>query len=206
MTSTRNPLDMVSLPPRQEVTQVLVDWNKGDANAPDRLMPLVYEELRKLARSYLQRERADHTLQATGLVHEAYLRLVDQSSMTWENRAHFFGVAAHVMRRILVDYARSHRAEKRGGDRDKLEFDEALAPSGEKAVDLIALDDALQDLVAFDPRQSRIVELRFFGGLTNEEIGEVLGISPRTIKREWRLAKAWLRREIVGDEPDAPLN
>jgi RNA polymerase sigma factor (TIGR02999 family) len=136
-------------------------------------------------------------------VHEAYLRLVDQSSMSWQNRAHFFAVAAKVMRRILVDHARAHRAEKRGGEREKIEFDEAFAPSGEKAVDLIALDDALQDLVAFDPRQSRIVELRFFGGLTNEEIGDVLGISPRTIKREWRLAKAWLRREIMGNEPDA---
>lgn len=194
---------MVSPPPRQEVTQVLVDWNKGDQNAPDRLMPLVYEELRKLARNYLQRERSDHTLQATGLVHEAYLRLVDQSSMSWQNRAHFFAVAAQVMRRILVDHARAHRAEKRGGEREKIEFDEALAPSDEKAVDLIALDDALQDLGQFDPRQSRIVELRFFGGLTNEEIGEVLEISPRTIKREWRLAKAWLRREIMGKEPDA---
>ena len=196
---------MVSPPPRQEVTQVLVDWNQGDQNAPDRLMPLVYEELRKLARNYLQRERSDHTLQATGLVHEAYLRLVDQSSMSWQNRAHFFAVAAQVMRRILVDHARSHRAEKRGGEREKLEFDEALVPSGEKAVDLIALDDALQDLVTFDPRQSRIVELRFFGGLTNEEIGDVLGISPRTIKREWRLAKAWLRREIMRNEADADV-
>jgi RNA polymerase sigma factor (TIGR02999 family) len=196
---------MISLPPRQEVTQVLGDWNKGDANAPDRLMPLVYEELRRLARNYLQRERSDHTLQATGLVHEAYLRLVDHSSMTWQNRAHFFAVAAQVMRRILVDHARSHRAEKRGGAREKIEFDEACAPTDEKAVDLIALDDALQDLVTFDPRQSRIVEMRFFGGLTNEEIGEVLGVSARTIKREWRLAKAWLRREIMKEEPDAAL-
>ena len=196
---------MVSAPPRQEVTQVLVDWSKGDQNAPERLMPLVYEELRKLARNYLQRERSDHTLQATGLVHEAYLRLVDQSSMSWQNRAHFFAVAAQVMRRILVDHARAHRAEKRGGEREKIEFDEALAPSGEKAVDLIALDDALQDLVTFDSRQSRIVELRFFGGLTNEEIGDVLGISPRTIKREWRLAKAWLRREIMKAQPDAAI-
>lgn len=196
---------MISLPPRQEVTQVLIAWNEGDQNAPDRLMPLVYQELRHLARRYLQRERSDHTLQATGLVHEAYLRLVDQSSMNWQNRAHFFAVAAKVMRRILVDYARSHGAEKRGGDREKLEFDEAVSPSGERAVDLIALDDALQDLVTFDPRQSRIVELRFFAGLTNEEIGDVLAISPRTIKREWRLAKAWLRREIMKGAPDAAI-
>lgn len=191
---------MTTPSPRQEVTQVLVDWNRGDQNAPERLMPLVYDELRRLARQYLQRERSDHTLQATGLVHEAYLRLVDQSGMSWQNRAHFFAVAAKVMRRILVDYARSHRAEKRGGDREKLAFDEALAPSGERAVDLIALDEALRDLETFDVRQSRIVELRFFGGLTNEEIGELLEISPRTIKREWRLAKAWLRREIMSGD------
>jgi len=194
---------MISSSPRQEVTQVLVDWTAGDQNAPERLMPLVYDELRRLARQYLQRERSDHTLQATGLVHEAYLRLVDQSSMNWQNRAHFFGVAATLMRRILVDYARSHGAEKRGGEREKIEFDEALAPAGDRAVDLIALDEALHDLGTFDPRQSRIVELRFFGGLTNDEISEVLEISPRTIKREWRLAKAWLRRELSGEEANA---
>jgi RNA polymerase sigma factor (TIGR02999 family) len=191
---------MVAPPTRQHVTQVLVDWSKGDPDAPQRLMPLVYEELRHLAHQYLQRERADHTLQATGLVHEAYLRLVDQSTTTWQNRAHFLGVAAQLMRRILVDYARHHRAEKRGGNWDKLAFDEALAPSAERSVDLVALDDALKDLGTFDQRQSRIVELRFFGGLTVEEIGEVLEISPRTVKREWRVAKAWLRREIVAGE------
>jgi RNA polymerase sigma factor (TIGR02999 family) len=196
---------MVSLPSRKEVTQVLLDWNRGDENAPERLMPLVYEELRRLARQYLQRERPDHTLQATGLVHEAYLRLVDQSNMTWQNRAQFFSVAAQMMRRILVDHARAHQAAKRGGVREKLEFDEALAPSDERAVDLIALDDALQDLVTFDVRKSRIVELRFFGGLSIEEIGEVLAISPRTIRREWRVAKAWLRREIIKGEPDAAI-
>jgi RNA polymerase sigma factor (TIGR02999 family) len=182
---------------------MLVDWSGGDSEAPARLMPLVYEELRQLARQYLQSERPDHTLQATGLVHEAYLRLVDQSTTTWQNRAHFFGVAAQVMRRILVDYARSHRAEKRGGGWDKLVFDEALAPSAERSIDLIALDDALKDLLALDPRQSQIVELRFFGGLTNEEVGEVLDVSPRTVKREWRMAKAWLRREIFSGEHDA---
>jgi RNA polymerase sigma factor (TIGR02999 family) len=189
-------LHMISSPARADVTRVLVDWSGGDREAPNRLIPLVYEELRQLARQYLQRERDDHTLQATGLVHEAYLRLVDQGTATWQNRAHFFGVAAHVMRRILVDYARSHRADKRGGGWDKLELDEAMAPSGERSVDLIALDDALKDLLALDPRQSQIVELRFFGGLTNEEVAEVLDISPRTVKREWRMAKAWLRREM----------
>jgi RNA polymerase sigma factor (TIGR02999 family) len=194
---------MVTIATRQEVTQVLLDWNRADGNAAERLIPLVYDELRRLARQYLQRERSDHTLQATGLVHEAYLRLVDQSSVTWQNRAHFFGVAAQAMRRILVDHARSHRAEKRGGDREKLEFDEELLPSGERAVDLIALDDALRELERLDSRQSQIVELRFFGGLTNEEIGEALDISPRTIKREWRLAKAWLRRQISEEEANA---
>jgi RNA polymerase sigma factor (TIGR02999 family) len=182
---------------------MLVNWSKGDPEAPARLIPFVYDELRRLARQYLQRERPDHTLQATGLVHEAYLRLVDQSTTTWQNRAHFFGVAAQIMRRILVDYARAHRAKKRGGGWDKLAFDDALAPSVEPNVDLIALDDALKDLLALDPRQSQIVELRFFGGLTNEEIGEVLDISPRTVKREWRMAKAWLRREIMNGEDDA---
>lgn len=187
---------MISAQPREDVTRMLVDWSGGDTDAPSRLMPLVYEELRQLARGYLQRERADHTLQATGLVHEAYLRMVDQSTTSWQNRAHFFGVAAQVMRRILVDYARSHRAEKRGGGWDKLVFEEALAPAVERSVDLIALDDALQDLLALDPRQSQIVELRYFGGLTTEEVAEVLDVSPRTVKREWRIAKAWLRREL----------
>ena len=176
---------------------MLIDWSEGDREAPNRLMPLVYEELSSLAHQYLQRERPDHTLQATGLVHEAYLRLVDQSTMSWQNRAHFFGVAAQIMRRILVDYARAHRAEKRGGGWDKLVFDEALAPAAERSIDLVALDDALKDLLTFDPRQSQIVELRFFGGLTIEEVGEVLDVSPRTVKREWRMAKAWLRREIT---------
>lgn len=194
---------MISLAPREEVTRMLIDWSGGDREAPAKLMPLVYEELRQLARQYLQRERADHTLQATGLVHEAYLRLVDQSTTTWQNRAHFFGVAAQLMRRILVDYARSHRAEKRGGGWDKLVFDEAIAPAAERSIDLIALDDALKDLLALDPRQSQIVELRFFGGLTNEEVAEVLDVSPRTVKREWRMAKAWLRRAITTEESDA---
>lgn len=176
---------------------MLIDWSEGDQDAPNRLMPLVYEELRRLAHQYLQRERPDHTLQATSLVHEAYLRLVDQGTTTWQNRAHFFAVSAQVMRRILVDYARTHRAEKRGGNWDKLAFEEALAPSAERRVDLVALDDALKDLLELDPRQSQIVELRFFGGLSIEELAEVLQVSPRTVKREWRIAKAWLRRAMT---------
>lgn len=182
---------------------MLHDWSEGDRDAPARLMPLVYDELRSLARNYLRGERPNHTLQATGLVHEAYLRLVDQTAATWQNRAHFLGVAAAVMRRILVDYARSRRAAKRGGGIEKIQLDEAIAVSPERHVDLVALDDAMKDLGRFDPRQSQIVELRFFGGLTVEEVGEVLGISERTVKREWRLARAWLRREIVRGEDDA---
>jgi RNA polymerase sigma factor (TIGR02999 family) len=194
---------MTSTPAREDVTRMLIDWSGGDRDAAARLMPLVYDELRQLARQYLQRERPDHTLQATGLVHEAYLRMVDQSTTTWQNRAHFLGVAAQVMRRILVDYARSHRAEKRGGGWDKLAFEEALVPAPERSVDVLALDEALKDLQALDPQQSQIVEMRFFGGLTNEEIGEVLHVSPRTVKREWRMARAWLRRAIMTKESDA---
>lgn len=192
---------MISTPPREQATQLLIGWSRGDPKAADRLIPLVYDELRQLARSYLRRERSDHTLQATGLVHEAYLRLVDQTVTSWQNRAHFLGVAAQVMRRILVDHARRHRAEKRGGDWEKLQFDDAeVAPDGTRNVNLIALDDALKDLAKVDARQSRVVELRFFGGLTTEEVGEVLEISPRTVKREWRMARAWLQREVFAGE------
>ena len=186
-------------PPRQQVTQILIDWSGGTADAAERLMPLVYDELRRLARGYLQRERGDHTLQATGLVHEAYLRLVDQKTTTWKNRAHFFGVAAQLMRRILVDHARRHRSEKRGGDRTRVEFDEALMPSAPRSLDVIALDDALQDLAKLNPQHSQVVELRFFGGMSLEEVAEVLDISPRTVQREWRMARAWLRRQIFPD-------
>lgn len=195
---------MIPTLPRDQATRLLIDWSRGDTEAADRLMPLVYDELRQLARSYLRRERPDHTLQATGLVHEAYLRLVDQTKTGWKNRAHFLGVAAQVMRRILVDHARRHRAEKRGGGWERLPLDdEEVASEGVRSVNLIALDDALEDLAKFDARQSRVVELRFFGGLTNEEVGEVLEISPRTVKREWRMARAWLHREVFAGEDDS---
>ncbi len=196
---------MISSPSREHVTQVLIDWSKGEGGAAERLMPLIYDEMRQIARGYLRRERADHTLQATGLVHEAYLRLVDQTVTSWQNRAQFFGVAACVMRRVLVDHARRHRAEKRGGDWEKVEFDDALAAGLPRSLDLVALDEALQELARVDPRQSQVVELRFFGGLTTEEAGEVLEVSPRTIKREWRRARAWLYREIMREKesPDA---
>ncbi len=186
--------------PREQVTQILIDWSEGNGGAADRLMPLVYDELRQLARGYLQRERPDHTLQATALVHEAYLRLVDQTTITCQNRAHFLGIAARQMRRILVDHARRRRAQKRDGEWDKVEFIEAWSPSTSRSVDLIALDDALQDLAKLNPRHSQIVELRFFGGLTFEEAGEVLDVSSRTAQREWRMARAWLRRTIFGGE------
>ncbi len=183
-------------PSPSDVTQLLLKWSDGDREALDQLMPLVYTELRRLADRYLRRERPGHTLQATALVHEAYVQLVDQRNVRWQNRAHFFGVAANLMRQILVQYARSHHAAKRGGSGYKLSLDEAAGVSKEPDVDLVALDDALNTLAAIDPQQSRIVELRFFGGLTIEETAQVLGISPATVKREWTVAKAWLHSEI----------
>jgi len=179
-----------------DVTQILQEVRDGDRDAPARLMPLVYDELRRLADHYLRQERPDHTLQPTALVHEAYLKLVDQTRVDWKNRAHFFGVAAQVMRRILVDHARRHRASKRGGLRQKLTLDEAVDYSQPRDVDLVALDDALTALAQLDARQSKIVEFRFFGGLTIEETAVALGISPATVKVDWSMAKAWLRREI----------
>jgi RNA polymerase sigma factor (TIGR02999 family) len=180
--------------PEREVTALLKDWSGGDRAALERLMPLVYSELRKLAASYLRVERRDHTLQPTALVHEAYLRLVDQRSVNWRNRAHFFGIAAQMMRRILVDHARRRQAAKR----DASFYLVRTSDAGEAGRDpeLLALDEALSGLEALDARQARIVELRFFGGLTVEETAEVAGVSPATVKREWRTARAWLAREI----------
>ena len=186
--------------PTEQATRLLIDWSNGNREAAAGLMPLVYDELRMLARSYLQRERADHTLQATSLVHEAYLRLVDHKTISWQNRAHFFGVAAQLMRRVLVDHARRHRTEKRGGVWTKVEFDEAVTPETGRSLDVIALDDALNDLATLNPQHSKIVELRFFGGMNTEEVAEVLDISPRSVQREWRMARAWLRRQLFGDE------
>jgi len=187
----------VAVPDEKSVTQMLADWRKGDRSALDKLMPMVYEELRRLASSYLRRERPDHTLQPTALVHEAYFRLVDQRNVSWQNRAHFFGIAARMMRRILVDHARSHLYAKRGGGAQKLALDEAIAVRGQEPdVDIAALDEAITNLQAIDPRQSRIVELRYFGGLSIEATAEVLEISPATVKREWNIARTWLHREI----------
>lgn len=186
----------MTLPPN-DVTELLSAWSNGDRGALDKLIPLVYSELHRLAARYLRRARPDHTLQATALVHEAYLRLVRQSNVQWQNRAHFSGIAANLMRNILVDYARSRHAAKRGGSQCNLRLEEAATVSGERAADLVRLDGALTRLAAIDPRQSRIVELRFFGGLKIEEIAEILGVSPITVKREWRTAKAWLGRETM---------
>ncbi len=180
----------------QDVTKFLIAWNEGDQSGLDQLLPAVYDELRRLARGYLRRERSDHTLQATALVHEAYLRLINQQQVTWQNRAHFFGVAAQMMRRILVNHAVAKAADKRGGQATKLSIDEAVSFAAERQVDLIALDDALKTLEQLDPQQSRVVELRFFGGLSIEETAEVLSVSPATVKREWQTAKLWLRRAM----------
>jgi len=183
-----------------EVTQLLIQWSNGDKAALDKLMPLIYEELRQLARHYMNRERAGHTLQTTALVNEAYLRLINRKQVHWQNRAHFFAIAAHLMRSILVDHARSHAYAKRGGGARKIALDEVLAVSQQRAADVVALDDALKRLAEIDRQQSRIVELKFFGGLTIEETAEVLGLSPATIKREWSTAKAWLYHELNRNE------
>jgi RNA polymerase sigma factor (TIGR02999 family) len=186
----------MAMPPPQDVSRLLIAWSNGDEEAIELLMPLVYEELRRLAHRHLGRERAGHTLQTTELVHEAYLRLVDQKEVRWQNRSHFFAVAAQMMRRILVDYARSRRFAKRGGGAQHVSLDEALVVSHERAADIVALNEALNALAEFDERKSRMVELRFFGGLSIEETAEALRVSPGTVMRDWTLAKAWLQREM----------
>jgi len=182
--------------PQQEVTQLLVNWSNGNKAALDQLMPLVYQELRRIASGYLRRERPDHTLQTTALVNEAYMRLVDYSNLRWQDRAQFFALAAQLMRRILIDHARRYRYAKRGGGARKVSLDETAIISKERAADLVALDDALTSLAKIDPRKCQVVELRFFGGLSIEETAEVLKVSSMTVQREWRWAKAYLYREI----------
>ena len=185
---------------RQDMTTLLVASCEGDRLATDQLMPLVYEELRRLARSYLRRERPGHTLQGTALVHEAYLRLIDQKQVKWQNRAHFFAMASQMIRRILVDYARGQNSAKRGAGVPRLSLDDALGVSGTTDLDLVALDDALNGLAKLDPAQSRIVDLRFFGGLSIEETAEVVGLSVATVNREWSVARAWLFRQVSRGE------
>lgn len=185
-----------------EVTQLLVAWSNGDNAARDALMPLVHDELRRLAHRYMGRERGNHTLQTSALVNEAYLRLIDQKDVHWQNRAHFFGIAAQMMRRILVDYARKRGFAKRGGNLQPVALDQVMIVSPERAAEVVALDDALKSLAEFDQRKSQIIELRFFGGLSIEETAEVLDVSPGTVMRDWTFAKAWLRREITSQNRD----
>ncbi len=183
-------------PSSESITQLLTEWRDGDKTALDRLIPLVYEELRRLAHHYLRRERPGYTLQTSALVNEAYLRLVDHKGMRWQNRAHFYAVAAQAMRRILVDHARSRDAAKRGGGANLIGLDEAATAAQMQAANLLALDEALNQLALIDKRKSRIVELRYFGGMSVEETAEVIGVSPVTVMREWSSAKAWLLRAI----------
>ena len=183
-----------------QITKILRDVRNGDRSAWDRLLPVVYDELRDLAARYMQRERKDHTLQPTALVHEAYLKLVDQTRVDWQGRAHFFAVAAQAMRRILIDHARQNRAAKRGGGRERIVLDEKLVAGSRQEEDLLALEDALVKLAKLDPRQARIVELRFFGGLSVAEVAEVEGTSKRSVEREWTMVRSWLRRELSENE------
>ena len=179
-----------------EVTLLLSALTRGDDGAASKLIPVVYDELRRLAASYMRRERPDHTLQATALVHEAFLKLVEQRSVNWQSRAHFFGVAAQLMRRILIDHARGHLRQKRGGEHKKVSLDEAFIFSEQQSAELLAVDESLTRLSKLDQRQGRVVELRFFGGLSVGEAAEVLGISPKTVKRDWSIAKAWLYADL----------
>jgi len=185
-----------------QVTDLLDNWSRGDLEAREKLMPLVYDELRRLAASYLRRKRVDHTLQATALVNEAYMRLVREKSVSWQNKSHFFSVCAKLMRRILVDHARVHMAQKRGDGAQKIALTEALVMSREQPAEMLALDESLSRLAALDAHRSQLVELRVFAGLTVEETAEILRISPATVKRDWAVAKAWLLREI--DTPAQP--
>jgi len=179
-----------------EVTRLLVDWREGDQTAFDRLLPVVYDELHRMAARYMRGERPGHTLQTSALVNEVYLRLADYKQMQWQDRAHFFAVAAQAMRRILIDFARARQNLKRGGGAERVSLDEALVVTPEGGTDLLALDEALGRLAALNPRQSRMVELRYFGGLSEEEAAEVLGVAPRTVRYDWSLARAWLYREL----------
>jgi RNA polymerase sigma factor (TIGR02999 family) len=193
--------------PQQGVTELLVAWTDGDRAALDELMPAVYDELRRLAKNHLSRERPGHTLQTTALVHEAYLRLIDQKTVNWQNRAQFFGIAAQMMRRILINHAKERHAKKREGYANRVSLDEAVSFFEKRELDLMALDEALDTLTVLDPQQTQIVELRFFGGLTIEEIAAVVGISPATTKREWDSAKLWLRRQLnIGGNSPSPRN
>ncbi|MCU1290549.1 MAG: polymerase sigma factor [Acidobacteria bacterium] len=184
-----------------EITRMLIALTDGNTEVVNNLLPLIYDELRKLAGNYLRRERVSHTLQPTALVHEAYIKLIDQKQVRWQNRAHFFGIAAQIMRRLLVDHARKHTADKRGGEIEKLPLEEEiLVVSNEKSAELLALDEALENLEKLDAQKAKIVELRYFGGLSIEETAEVLGVSVATVNRQWRMAKAWLYGQITSED------
>jgi RNA polymerase sigma factor (TIGR02999 family) len=182
-----------------QITLLLNDWSKGDKPALEQLMPLVYDELRRMARNYMRRQPSNHTIQTTELIHEAYLKLAGNGEHDWQNRAHFFGVAAKAMRHTLVDYARSKQSERHGGGQERVPLDENIAISNGRTEELVALDEALRTLEAIDPRKGLVVELKFFGGLTNEEMAEVLEVSTETVKRDWRFARNWLLRELAAD-------
>ena len=185
-------------PPSEQITQLLQSWSQGNQGAMEKLVPLVYDQLHRLAKRYISDERPGHTLQTTALVNEAYLRLVGSSHANWAGRGHFFGVCAQVMRRILVDWARSHQALKRGGEVSALDLNEALVAVKQPDSDLVAIDDALTALAAIDPRKGQVVELRFFGGLSVKETADILKVSPETVQRDWKFAKSWLKRELSG--------
>ena len=184
--------------PSENITELLASYGRGNKESLDQLMPIVYDELRRRAARYLRGEQAGHTLQTTALIHEAYVRLVDQRNMQWQNRAHFFGIAAQMMRRILVDHARSKKRVKRGGSEIRVSLDDVIVAAKGQDLDIVALDEALDRLAQLDEQQSRVVELRFFSGLSVEETAEVMGISKSTVKRDWSMAKAWLHRELSG--------
>jgi RNA polymerase sigma-70 factor, ECF subfamily len=194
--------DFSAVPSSVEVTQLLKAWGQGDEGALDRLIPLVQQELHRLAHHYMSREKIDHTLQTTALVNEVYLRIVDIAQVSWQDRAHFFAISARMMRRILTDFARARNYQKRGGAAVHVSFDEALAVSQGQDAEIVAVDEALVALATVDARKSQVVELRFFGGLSVEETAEVLKVSPETVKRDWRFAKAWLHRVLSGEKGD----
>ena len=191
---------MMATPSSQEITQLLLAWSDGDQAALEKLTPLVYAELRRLAKGYMFGERRGHTLQTTALINEAYMRLIDWKNVRWQGRAHFFGVAAQVMRRILVNFARARHYAKRGGAAAQVSLDEAVTIHEDRSAELIALDEALKSLAEIDPRKSQVVELRFFGGLSAKETAEALKVSLRTVEREWNSARAWLYRELRGED------
>ena len=193
---------MKKSPARHQITELLAEWREGDQSALDELYPLVYDELHRLARRYMSRERKDHTLQTTALINEAYVRLVDQKNVNWANRSHFFAISAQIMRRILIDHARRHAYAKRGGGAQQVSLEEVAAITPDQSRELVRLDEALKSLAERDPRRSQVVELRFFGGLNNEEIAGVLNVSENTVTRDWNMARAWLHQQLSESSPN----